>query len=68
MISKFVKENTLEFPSILEARGVLESLKNTNKALLKKKPNFIEDYSFLLGANYCVLQYTITDLDNNTFP
>lgn len=55
-----MKNTKLEFSNISEAREVLIAMKNANKNILKKNPDLYEDYSILVGANYCVLEYSIT--------
>lgn len=57
-----MKETILEFNSVQEARNVLDTLKSTNKALLKKNPNLYEDYNILIRAeSKCKLSYFILD-------
>lgn len=50
-----------KFNSIVEARGFLEVLMNSNKVLLKKNPHLNENYSFLIAKDSVSLEYSIED-------
>lgn len=57
--------NSEEVGGIIKAREVLESLKETNRAFLKKHPEYVEDYSFSVKELTTELEYYICNKELN---
>lgn len=62
-----IDNRSLVLKNMKEAKEVLLGIISGNKTLLKKNPNFYEDYSLLLSNEKVILNYSIEDKSNITY-